>query len=107
MSRRWTIPLGLLGCATLLGAWYLAVDVLALGRFASLPKLGDVLTEWGSRAPAYGTSLFTHQYYADIWISLRRVLEAFALAVVLGVPLGLLIGWSPALPRATPSRCWS
>ncbi|HEX5608596.1 MAG TPA: ABC transporter permease [Solirubrobacterales bacterium] len=86
--------LGILGCGLLLGVWYLAVDVLALGRFGSLPPLAEVLTEWTSHEPAYGTSLFTHNYYADIWISVRRVLEAFVLAVVLGVPLGLAIGWS-------------
>jgi NitT/TauT family transport system permease protein len=101
MARAWKIALSLLGCALLLGSWYLAVDLLALPRFASLPKLGDVLTEWTSKAPAYGTSLFTHQYYADIWISVRRVLEAFALAVVLGVPLGLMIGWSQRFRELT------
>jgi NitT/TauT family transport system permease protein len=101
MNRRWKIALGLVGCALLLGTWYLAVDLLALGRFASLPKLGDVLTEWTSEAPAYGTSVFTDQYYADIWISVRRVLEAFALAVVLGVPLGLMIGWSQRFRELT------
>jgi sulfonate transport system permease protein len=85
---------GILGCGLVLGAWYLAVDVLAIGRFASLPPLAEVLTEWTSREPAYGTSVFTETYYADIWISVRRVLEAFALAVLLGVPLGLAIGWS-------------
>ena len=86
--------LGLLGCALLLAAWYLAVDVWALPRFSSLPSLSEVFTEWTSHAPVYGTSLFTHEYYVDIWVSLRRVLEAFALAVALGVPLGLAIGWS-------------
>jgi NitT/TauT family transport system permease protein len=86
--------LGLLGCALLLVAWYLTVDVWALPRFDSLPSLNEVFTEWTSHAPIYGTSLFTHQYYVDIWISLRRVLESFVLAVALGVPLGLAIGGS-------------
>jgi NitT/TauT family transport system permease protein len=86
--------LGLLGCAVLLGLWYLAVDVLALPRFSSLPGVGQVLSEWVSRHPAYGTSLFTRDYYVDIWVSVRRVFEAFVLATVLGVPLGLFIGWS-------------
>lgn len=88
------LGLGLLGCALLLGLWYLAVDVLALGRFASLPGVGQVFAEWVSHHPAYGTSLFTHDYYADIWVSVRRVAEAFVLATVIGVPLGLFIGWS-------------
>lgn len=86
--------LGLLGCALLLGVWYLTVDVLALGRFASLPGVGQVFSEWASRHPVYGTSLFTHDYYVDIWVSVRLVLEAFVLATVFGVPLGLFIGGS-------------
>lgn len=86
--------LGLFGCASLLVAWYLAVDVLRLPRFASLPGLGQVVSEWTSPNPVYGTSLFTHNYYVDIWVSVRRVVEAFAIASLLGVPLGLSIGWS-------------
>lgn len=110
------LGLGLLGCALLLGMWYLTVDVLALGRFASLPGVGQVVSEWISRHPAYGTSLFTGNYYADIWVSVRRVLEAFVLATVTGVPLGLFIGWSrhfrelafPAveLIRPIPTLAW-
>lgn len=85
---------GLLGCALLLAAWYLAVDVLALPRFGSLPGLGQVVAEWASRHPTFGTSVFTRDYYTDILVSVRRVAEAFGLATVLGVPLGLVIGWS-------------
>lgn len=93
--------LGLLGIALLLAAWYLTVDVLALPRFNSLPGLTQVFGEWTSHHPAYGTSLFTHNYYVDIWVSLRRVLLAFSLALVLGVPLGLVIGWSRGLRELT------
>jgi NitT/TauT family transport system permease protein len=93
--------LGLVGCALLLAAWYLAVDGLALPRFDSLPGLGQVLSEWASRHPAYGTSLFTPDYYIDIWVSVRRVLEAFLLATLLGIPLGLMIGWSRTFRELT------
>lgn len=96
-----SLYLGLLGCLALLAAWYLLVDVLALGRFAALPGLKDVWTEWISHNPVYGTSLFTHNYYVDIWVSVRRVLESFVLATVLGVPLGLLIGWSQRFRELT------
>jgi sulfonate transport system permease protein len=88
------LPLALVGFALAIGAWYLAVDVLALLRFEILPGPSEVFTEWTSRDPAYGVSLFTEAYYQDIWVSLRRVLIAFAAATALGVPLGLLMGWS-------------
>jgi NitT/TauT family transport system permease protein len=93
--------MGLLGIALLLAAWWLTVDVLALPRFNSLPGLTQVLGAWTSPHPVYGTSLFTHDYYVDIWVSLRRVLLAFSLSLVLGVPLGLLLGWSERFRELT------
>ena len=97
LSGRLSFPsltLGAIGVAAFLAAWYLAVDVLALPRFAILPGPTEVVGEWTSRDPAYGVSLFTSSYYEDIWVSLRRVLIAFAAALALGVPLGLWLGWS-------------
>jgi sulfonate transport system permease protein len=88
------LPLALLGFAAVIGAWYLAVDVLALPRFSILPGPSEVVTEWTSHDPAYGVSIWTSSYYADIWASLRRVLIAFFAALALGVPLGLWMGWS-------------
>jgi len=95
------LPLALLGFAVVIGAWYLAVDVLALPRFAILPGPSEVFREWTSRDPAYGVSLFTSAYYEDIWVSVRRVLLAFTAALALGVPLGLLLGWSRRLREYT------
>jgi sulfonate transport system permease protein len=85
----------LFGYALFLGAWYLVVDVLALGRFAKMPGLGQVVREWVSGDPTFGVSIHTGVYYDHIVTSLRRIALAFGLATVLGVPLGLLLGWSP------------
>ena len=84
----------LVGYALFLGGWYLAVDVLALPRFAKLPGVVQVAREWTSRDPVYGLSIYTPVYYAHIWSSLRRIGIAFALATALGVPVGLFLGWS-------------
>lgn len=86
--------LGLLGVALLIGAWYLAVEGLALSRFDSLPGPVAVWNEWISHDPVYGTSLFTHDYRVDVWVSFRRVCIAFGASLALGVPLGLALGWS-------------
>lgn len=88
------LPLALLGFAMSLGAWYLSVDVLALPRFRGLPGPTEVIREWLSPNPAYGTSVFTASYYEHIWASVRRVALAFAAALITGIPLGLLLGWS-------------
>jgi NitT/TauT family transport system permease protein len=86
--------LTLLGYALFLGAWYLAVELLALPRFAKLPGLTQVVHEWLSRDPTFGLSIHTPIYYHHIWVSLRRIGIAFSLATALGVPVGLLLGWS-------------
>ena len=84
----------LIGFAITLGFWHLAVEVWRLPRFKEMPGLLDVLREWTSRSPAFGISLFTEDYYRDIVVSCRRVAIAFLVATGLGVPCGLLLGWS-------------
>ncbi|MBN8762659.1 MAG: ABC transporter permease [Thiobacillus sp. 63-78] len=82
------------GFGILLATWYLAVEVWKLPRFADMPGLTTVMKEWFSKDPVYGLSIWTPEYYQHIWVSVRRILIAFFLATVLGVPLGLFLGWS-------------
>jgi NitT/TauT family transport system permease protein len=88
------LPLALLGFALFVGGWYLTVDVLQLPRFRGIPGPTEVIREWVSPNPAYGTSIFTASYYEHIWASVRRVAIAFTGALCTGIPLGLLLGWS-------------
>jgi NitT/TauT family transport system permease protein len=87
--------LAVAGYGLFLLSWYLLVDVFALGRFARMPGLASIFHEWLSADPAYGVSIHTPIYYQHILTSLERIGIAFALATGLGVPLGLLVGWSP------------
>jgi NitT/TauT family transport system permease protein len=84
----------LIGYALFLGFWYLTVEIWKLPRFDEMPGPTEVIREWFSPNPTYGTSIFTEEYYLHIWVSLRRVAFAFFLATALGVPLGLFLGWS-------------
>jgi ABC-type nitrate/sulfonate/bicarbonate transport system permease component len=86
--------LALTGYALLLGTWYLTVEVFELPRFAEMPGLTQVMHEWFSRNPTYGISIFVPEYYEHIAMSLRRIALAFCIATGLGVPVGLLLGWS-------------
>jgi ABC-type nitrate/sulfonate/bicarbonate transport system permease component len=86
--------LTLLGFALFLGFWYLAVEVWQLPRFRDMPGPTVVFHEWFSKDPTYGLSVYTPEYYQHILVSLRRIGIAFLLATTLGVPLGLLLGWS-------------
>jgi NitT/TauT family transport system permease protein len=89
--------LALTGYGLFLLTWYLTVDVFALGRFSRMPGLASIFHEWLSVDPTYGVSIHTPIYYQHIVTSLERVGIAFALATALGVPLGLLLGWSPTV----------
>jgi NitT/TauT family transport system permease protein len=84
----------LIGFGTLLGLWYLTVEVWKLPRFAEMPGLTAVVTEMFSKNPIYGLSVYTPEYYQHIGASVQRVAIAFFLATALGVPLGLFMGWS-------------
>lgn len=84
----------LIGFALFLGAWYLAVEIFKLPRFREMPGLTVVFKEWFNPDPAYGLSVYTAEYYKHIGVSVWRVTQAFVLATVLGVPLGLFLGWS-------------
>ncbi len=85
---------GLLGFAAFFIVWYVASALLTLPRFKFVPDPWFLFNEWISRDPKYGISLFTPVYYEHILVSTARVYAAFALAVVFGAPLGILLGWS-------------
>jgi ABC-type nitrate/sulfonate/bicarbonate transport system permease component len=84
----------LVGFILFLGFWHLAVEVWRLPRFAQMPPLRTVVTEILSPNPTYGISIFVGEYYQHSLASCLRVFIAFALATILGVPLGLFLGWS-------------
>ncbi len=91
-SRRFWLMLT--GYALALAVWYASVKWIPLPSFTRMPDPVSVITEWLSPQPAYGISLFTAAYYKHILASTVRAWAAFVLAVGLGVPLGILMGWS-------------
>ncbi|KRW94747.1 ABC transporter permease [Paracoccus sp. MKU1] len=94
-ARLGALFLGLAGLALLVAAWWLATDVLAAeGSFArrfsptsTFPALIGLLG---------GSDLWTH-----VAVSLKRVLVGLAAALLVGVPLGLLVGASRLAEAAT------
>lgn len=89
----------LFGFALFFGFWYLSVEVWQLPRFKAMPGLTAVFQDWFSKAPVFGLSIYTPEYYDHIWASVRRVSIAFLLATIIGIPLGLAFGWSMAFKR--------
>jgi len=84
---------GILGIISLILAWHLLTEFFNLPRFNKLPGPVAVWKEFTSREPTYGISIYTPNYYMHIFSSVWRVLQAFFWATVLGVPLGLFMGW--------------
>ncbi len=74
--------------------YYLFCEGWALPRFNKIPGPVEVITEWLSRDPDWGISLFSEDYHTHIIVSCRRIFIAFAIATGIGVPLGLFMGWS-------------
>ena len=86
--------LTVLGIAAWLTVWWLFSEVWLLPRFDKMPGPVAVLSDLFAREPFQGISIFTAEYYEHIWVSCRRILFAFCIATGIGVPLGLLMGWS-------------
>jgi len=89
------------GIALWLFAYWLLCEGLALPRFEKIPGPVTILSDWLSANPQQGTSIYTPDYYQHIWVSCRRIAIAFVMATALGVPLGLLMGWSRTVKEYT------
>lgn len=86
--------LAFIGIGIWLLSYFLLNEYWRISPFYKVPGPVEVVTEWLNKDPIWGTSLFTQDYYINIWVSCRRIFIAFAIATGLGVPLGLFMGWS-------------
>lgn len=77
----------LLAAALLLALWHYSVLWTATKVFPSPVSVEKGLVQLLDR----------HVLWADIGDSLRRVAFGFGLAAIVGIPLGLTLGWYPAL----------
>jgi len=88
-NKRWMFD----GISLSVALWYGLVNWTPFLAFNRLPDPISVMMEWISRDPDYGLSIFTTDYYLHIAYSTYRATVAFALALALGVPLGIMMGW--------------
>jgi NitT/TauT family transport system permease protein len=93
----WFVVLPLL----LLVLWHFAVNLHWLTE-GIIPSPEQVLRAWYTWI--FGNSTAMLSPYSGTWLdnatySARRVLEGFGLAAVVGIPLGLIIGWSRLVAR--------
>jgi len=94
-SHAWPGLLGVGGLVVLFGLWWLGVSLFGSGE--GLSALFSPEATLRSLYELLGRSeLFEH-----VWVSLRRILVGLGLALLIGVPLGLLVGSSRNLEWAT------
>jgi NitT/TauT family transport system permease protein len=91
--KRPGLYLNILGICGFGLVWFLLTEYFKVPLFTKLPGPMASFKEWISPNPSYGISIYTVEYYQHIGISIWRVLQAFFLATILGVPIGLFMGW--------------
>ena len=99
MTRR--VPLFLLLPLGLLALWHVAVEARWVTE-GLVPSPAQVVASWSTWV--FGSPTATLSPYSGTWLanalySSRRVLQGFALAALVGIPLGLLIGWNRLVAR--------
>jgi NitT/TauT family transport system permease protein len=85
----------LLPVALVLG-WQLAgVDgAIAGGALPTPDRVWSAWITWAFGPPGLGLNPYAGTWLAAVWFSTQRVAHGFALAILVGVPLGVVIGWS-------------
>jgi NitT/TauT family transport system permease protein len=84
----------LFGITLWLFTYYLFNEGWKLPLFRKIPGPLEVVTEFLSRDPVFGVSVYTEAFHINIYVSCQRILIAFCIATGIGVPLGLFMGWS-------------
>ena len=95
------VPWFLILPLTLLVVWTVAVDRqwVTQGIVPSPVQVAKSWHRWIFGGPGLGLSPYSGTWLANVMYSARRVLEGFLLAAVVGIPLGLFIGWNRLVAR--------
>ena len=99
--RGWRIPWFLILPILLLGVWHLAVAQRWVTE-GIIPAPAQVLESWRRwifGAPTKSLSPYSGTWVANVLYSGRRVLEGFALAALVAIPLGIFVGWNRLVAR--------
>jgi NitT/TauT family transport system permease protein len=67
---------------------------VAGGALPTPDRVWQAWLKWGFGNPTFGLNPYVGTWRDSVLFSLGRVLYGFGLAILVGVPLGMLIGWS-------------
>lgn len=89
------VLLGVLVPAVVLVIWQLVGSMHSMAGILPTPlQVIDGWHGWIFGSPGLGLNPYLGTWVSNVQYSSMRVLQGFALAALIGVPLGLLIGWS-------------
>ena len=91
------LPMGFLVVWELLGK----LDLLPYGIIPPPSVVVQGWYEWAFGPQGFGLNPYSGTWFSNVRFSAQRVAQGYALAVVLGVPVGILIGWSRVIARLT------
>jgi len=74
-------------------------DLLVEGLIPTPTRVLQAWWVWIFGAGGLSLNPYSGTWAANLWFSLERVGEGYLLAIVLGVPVGVLIGWSRLAAR--------
>lgn len=109
--RRWgRVALGWILPAAVLLLWELAggADRTVFHGIVPTPsKVVEAWKVWAFGESGLGLNPYSGTWWSNVVFSTQRVAQGFGLAILLGVPLGVLIGWSRLTARLLdPSIQW-
>ena len=57
-------------------------------------RVWEAWTVWAFGPAGMGLNPYSGTWASNVWFSAERVLQGFLLAILIGVPLGVIVGWS-------------
>jgi NitT/TauT family transport system permease protein len=110
-ERRWgRVALGWILPVAVLLAWEIAggsEGTVFHGIVPTPSKVLDAWKVWAFGPAGMGLNPYSGTWWSNVVFSTQRVAQGFGLAILVGVPLGVLIGWSRLMARVVdPSIQW-
>jgi NitT/TauT family transport system permease protein len=80
--------------AVVLWQWAGENGAVAGGALPTPDRVWEAWLKWGFGNPTFGLNPYVGTWRESVVFSAGRVLHGFVIAIMVGVPLGMLIGWS-------------
>ena len=80
--------------AIVLWQWAGENGAVAGGALPTPDRVWDAWLKWGFGNPTFGLNPYVGTWRDSVMFSAGRVVHGFVIAIIVGVPLGMLIGWS-------------